>query len=100
VTKLFWLAGPWRGKVALAARRRGGDWLEDDVVDWKGAGVQSVLSLLTREENSELGLRDEGREDWSFPPFRFPIFKFPGPSRRLGKCWTRLLETCRVGRTS
>lgn len=89
MTKLFWLAGPWKGKVALAARPRGGDWLEDDVVDWKRAGVQSVLSLLTREENSELGLRDEGREvqrqGLEFSSFPIPDLQVPRSESKLGE---------------
>jgi len=62
VTKLYWLTGPWKGRIALAARPRGGDWLEDDVAGWKREGIQSVLSLLTPEEQLELGLQREGRE--------------------------------------
>ena len=89
MTKLFWLAGPWKGKVVLAARPRGGDWLEDDVVDWKRAGVQSVLSLLTREENSELGLRDEGREvqrqGLEFSSFPIPDLQVPRSESKLGE---------------
>jgi protein-tyrosine phosphatase len=72
--KLYWVEGPWTGKLALSARPRGGDWLEDEVADWKRAGIGSVLSLLTPEEGRELDLRDEGREVkragldfWSLP---------------------------------
>ena len=44
---LYWLNGPWQGKLAMAARPRGGDWLEDDLSSWKREGVDTVLSLLT-----------------------------------------------------
>ena len=30
-TKLYWVDGPWLGKLALAARPRGGDWLCDEL---------------------------------------------------------------------
>lgn len=58
--KLYWVEGPWSGKLALSARPRGGDWLEDEVTDWKRAGISAVLSLLTPEEEQELDLRNEG----------------------------------------
>ena len=59
---LYWLDGPWRGKLAMAARPRGGDWLRDDMASWKQAGVDTVLSLLTPDEERDLDLRDEARE--------------------------------------
>ena len=62
MTRLYWLDGPWKGKLALAARPRGDDWLESDVADWKQAGIGAVLSLLTPGEEQELGLRNEGSE--------------------------------------
>jgi len=58
-TKLYWVEGPWPGKLALAARPRGGDWLEDEISAWRHAGIDAVLSLLTVEEQKELDLADE-----------------------------------------
>lgn len=50
----------------MAARPRGGDWLEDDLSSWKRSGADSVLSLLTPEEEKDLDLRQEGGEaKWS-----------------------------------
>lgn len=61
-TKLYWVDGPWLGKLALAARPRGGDWLEDEMTSWRSAGVDTVLSLLTPEEERDLDLKREARE--------------------------------------
>ncbi len=61
-TELHWIDGPWPGKLALSARPRGGDWLEDEVAAWQCAGVNSVLSLLTPEEENDLDLADEGKQ--------------------------------------
>jgi protein-tyrosine phosphatase len=58
-TELYWIEGPWRGRLAIMPRPRGGDWLEDEIQSWRHAGVDVVVSLLTREEQSELNLRDE-----------------------------------------
>ncbi len=60
--ELHWVKGPWRGKLALAARPRGGDWLKDELAGWKVAGVDTAVSLLTADEERELQLQDESRE--------------------------------------
>ncbi len=71
---IYWLDGTWPGKLAVAPRPYGGDWLKDDIANWKGAPIDTVLSLLTPEEEKDLDLRDEagevraqGMEFLSFP---------------------------------
>jgi len=59
--KLYWIDGPWPGKLAISARPRGGDWLEDDISGWQSAGVGAVVSLLTPQENEDLQLSEESR---------------------------------------
>lgn len=87
MTKLYWVSGPWKGRLALAARPRGGDWLENDIADWKRADIQSILSLLTTEENQELNLRDEGREvqrqGLVFSSFPIPDLQVPRSEAKL-----------------
>jgi len=56
---MFPIPGPWRGRLAISARPRGGDWLEDEVRGWRRAGIDTVVSLLEPEEASELGLDAE-----------------------------------------
>lgn len=56
---LYWIPGPWRGKLAVAARPRGGEWLEDEVNGWREAGLDVVVSLLETDEAAQLGLEDE-----------------------------------------
>jgi protein-tyrosine phosphatase len=60
--RLYWVNGPWPGRVALAARPRGEDWLEDEVANWRGVEIDTVLSLLTPEEEKELGLSEEANQ--------------------------------------
>jgi protein-tyrosine phosphatase len=74
MTPLFWIEGPWRGRLAIAARPRGGDWLVDEMNAWRHAGIDTVVSLLTSEENQDLELTREepvcraaGIEFVSFP---------------------------------
>lgn len=61
-TVLYWIEGPWTGRLAIAARPRGGDWLEDEVRAWRQSGVDIVVSLLTPEEVIDLDLGKE--EAW------------------------------------
>jgi protein-tyrosine phosphatase len=61
-TELYWVDGPWPGKLAMASRPRGGDWLEDEMAAWRQAGISTVLSLLTPEEERELDLKNEAQE--------------------------------------
>ncbi|HVM92883.1 MAG TPA: dual specificity protein phosphatase family protein [Terriglobales bacterium] len=61
-TKLYWTEGPWRGRLAIAARPRGGDWLDDEMSAWRREGIDTVLSLLTRQEEQELDLKQESSE--------------------------------------
>jgi len=61
-TTLYWLDEAWPGRIALSARPRGGDWLADEVADWKQAGVRAVLSLLESQEEENLDLKGEGTE--------------------------------------
>jgi protein-tyrosine phosphatase len=60
---LFWIPhedAP--GRLAVVPRPRGNDWLAADVAGWRRAGVSVVVSLLTPDEETELGLGDEAAE--------------------------------------
>jgi protein-tyrosine phosphatase len=61
-TELYWVDGPWPGKLALASRPRGGDWLDEEMAGWRRAGIDTLLSLLTPEEEQDLDLKCEAQE--------------------------------------
>jgi protein-tyrosine phosphatase len=75
---LFWIPGPWRGRLAIAARPRGGDWLGSEASGWRQAGLDVVVSLLEEEEAAELGLE---REDQAAEANRIRFVSFPIPDR-------------------
>jgi protein-tyrosine phosphatase len=58
---LFWIPGPWRGRLALMTRPRGGDWLPDEAIGWRESGLDVIVSLLEHQEAAQLGLMDESR---------------------------------------
>lgn len=73
---LFWILGPWPGRLAVITRPRGGDWLEDEVRGWKRAGLDLIVSLLEDDEASQLDLADEGIMAMS-KDIRFISFPIP-----------------------
>lgn len=92
---VYWLEGPWPGRLAILARPRGEDWLPDEVEGWKEAGVDVVVSLLTKNEESELGLSDERelvqRSGLMFINFPIPDYSVP-PSKQATRQLVSELE--------
>jgi hypothetical protein len=41
-TELYWIERPWRGRLAIMPRPRGGDWLDDEIQSWRRSGVDVV----------------------------------------------------------
>jgi protein-tyrosine phosphatase len=82
---VYWIEGPWRGKLAILARPRGDDWLGDEVGVWKKAGVDIVVSMLTSSEESELGLSSEAeivkRNGLTY--ISFPILDYSVPGSKI-----------------
>ncbi|HEY1679035.1 MAG TPA: dual specificity protein phosphatase family protein [Candidatus Sulfotelmatobacter sp.] len=91
---LYWIDGPWPGKLAVAARPRGGDWLRDELETLKRAGVGAILSLLTPEEERDLDLREEAaesrRQGVKFISFPIPDRQVPSSEAKLGKTLEKL----------
>ena len=58
---LFRIPVPWRGRLAVAARPGGGDWLEDEASGWRRAGIVVIVSLLGADEAAQIDLVDEAQ---------------------------------------
>jgi protein-tyrosine phosphatase len=58
--KPFWIYAGDELRLAIVPRPRGNDWLEDEVRSLQQAGIDVLVSMLTTDEASELGLSDEG----------------------------------------
>jgi protein-tyrosine phosphatase len=77
--ELFWVESPAAGRLAVATRPRGGDWLGDDIAAAVRVGVTVVVSALEEREAQELGLAGE-REACSAAGIRFVSIQVPDRS--------------------
>jgi protein-tyrosine phosphatase len=59
VNDIFWIQGDPPVPLAIVLRPRGGDWLEDELIRMKNAGIQTVVSLLEKHEAAYLELSEE-----------------------------------------
>ena len=90
--EIYWLDGAWPGTLAVGSRPRGGDWLKDDIANWKRARVNAVLSLLTPEEERDFDLNDEAGE---VRTQGMEFTSFPIPDRQVPRSeakWADVLE--------
>lgn len=76
--RVFWVETGGLKRLAIATRPRGGDWLLDDMRALRSEGVDLLVSLLTPDEEDELGL---GRERSACQEAGIQYFNFPIPDR-------------------
>lgn len=89
MSRLHWIEMP--GRLAIMARPRADDWLEVDVAEWKTSGVDLVVSLLERDEVSELGLQEEADLCWASG---IEFISFPIPDRGVPEIQQALKIAC------
>src|ERR1700728_656145 len=58
---VLWIEEAKPSGLAIVLRPRGGEGLQADLEMARDAGVDILVSLLTREDSEDLGLIDEGR---------------------------------------
>lgn len=101
--QLFWVPGPWPGRLAISPRPRGGEWLADEVRSWREAGLSVVVSLLTLAEASELGVREEARlvaeEGLQFHSLPIPDYGVPPSRGSVDELITHLESALAAGRS-
>ena len=100
--KLFWILGPWRGRLAVASRPRGGDWLEDEITGWRKAGLDVVVSLLEKDEAAQFELGHEGEVAESkgvrFISFPIPDRGVPASTREALSLFSRIAAALDEGK--
>ena len=80
IATVYPIDGPWKGRLAIVARPRGGDWLSDEVQAWREAGLNTIVSLLTEDEAEDLNLEQE--EDYC-RKHRLQFLSFPIQDRSV-----------------
>jgi hypothetical protein len=93
-TQLFWINGPWPGRLAILPRPRGGDWLEDEIRSWRDSGLDLIVSLLTPDERTELDVSQEEAlcRANGIEYLAFPIVDRAVPSSK--EAFLELITTC------
>ena len=105
---IYWIDHPGSARLAIMARPRAGDWLGDEIANWRASGVQVVVSLLETSEEAELGLEPEADmcRSAEIKFVRFPIADRGVPAdheaalqlaRRLGGSEQAIAIHCRAG---
>jgi hypothetical protein len=81
---IYRIKGPWPGNLSIVSRPRGGDWLEQEISGWKDAELNTVVSLLTSDEEAEFELlgERESSEEQGLRFYSLPIADLGVPSSR------------------
>lgn len=59
LVRVYWIGGLESGRLGIMPRPRGGDWLEDELGSLKTSSVDVIVSLLERDEITELDIAEE-----------------------------------------
>ena len=78
---IYWIEHPFAQRIAIAARPRAGDWLDDEIDHWFSAGIGLVVSLLNRMKRRSSAFSASApcavRAASTSCPFRFRIAGCP-----------------------
>lgn len=102
LSTVYWIDIPDPGRIAIMARPRAGEWLEDEITGWQGQAIDVVVSLLERSEIAELGLQDEPAlcqaAGIAFISFAIPDRGVPVSPRETRSLAQRLADMLRDGK--
>jgi predicted protein tyrosine phosphatase len=101
--KVFWITGPWRGRLALVPRPRGAEWLDDETRAWREAGIDTIVSLLGPEEEADLDLTAESTSSTSsgltYRAFPIPDRGVPNSREATAELADHMVDALRSGKT-
>lgn len=100
---VLWIGEAEPSRLAIVLRPRGGEGLQADLEIAREAGIDILVSLLTAEDNEELGLTSEGRvaEQLGMKFISYPILDRCTPSDPAGfrNLVAGLRDQVRLGKT-
>ncbi len=101
--KVFWLAGPWKGRLGIVPRPRGAEWLDDETRAWREAGIDIVVSLLEPDEEAELALAGESAScaasDLEFRSFPIPDRSVPNSREAVAQLVDQIIDALHAGKS-
>jgi hypothetical protein len=101
--EIYWIEDVTDGRLAIVGRPRAGDWLSDEIMDWKSAGLTDVVSLLEEHEIRDLDLTREAeiaeRVGLTFEKFSIPDRGVPASFESAHTLWNRLAAKISAGRS-
>jgi protein-tyrosine phosphatase len=101
--KVFWITGPWRGRLGIVPRPRGAEWLADETRAWREAGIEVVVSLLEPDEEAELALTGESAASAAsgldFRSFPIPDRGVPNSREAVMQLVDQIVEALHAGKS-
>jgi len=100
--RVYWVVGPWPGRLGILPRPRGGDWLGDEIAAWREAGIDVVVSLLEPEEEAQLVLENEAATATAsgidFRPFPIPDRGVPSSQESVAELVDEVVDALDGGK--
>ena len=100
--KVFWVTGPWRGRLGIVPRPRGAEWLDDETRAWREAGIDVLVSLLEPDEEVELDLTGESASSAAsgldFRSFPIPDRGVPNSRTAVAQLVEQILDALNAGK--
>lgn len=101
--QVFWIPGPWRGRLGIVPRPRGAEWLADETRAWREAGIDVVVSLLEPDEEVDLDLTGESSSSTAsgidFRSFPIPDRSVPKSREAMAELADQIVDALRSGKT-
>jgi protein-tyrosine phosphatase len=101
--KVFWITGPWQGRLGIVPRPRGAEWLDDETQAWREAGIDVVVSLLEPEEEAELALAGESASSAAsgldFRSFPIPDRSVPSSREAVAQLVDQIVNALHAGKS-
>ena len=101
--KVFWITGPWQGRLGIVPRPRGAEWLDAETRAWREAGIDVVVSLLEPDEEAELALAGESISSAAsgvdFRSFPIPDRSVPSSREAVVQLVDQIVDALHAGKS-